>query len=354
MFTYKFRLYPTKEQVTKLWQHSILLTRLYNICLEQRIVVYRQHKKPVTRYDQQAELVDFKNEFPEYKEIYSQVLQQVTDRLDKTYKNFFNRGYGFPRFRSSKEFFTITYPQNGYKLTNKFFITKTYGRIKFLKHREIQGKIKQVSIVYKNNMWFLCVVTDYKKETDNNQRIVGVDLGITNIVATSDGEIIKNQNHVKYFDKQISKLKSYRDKNFKMGSRNYRFYSSVIRRLYGVKSRKIRDFLHKVSRYLADKYDIVFLEDLKLKKMSESEISGLNRELRNSQLAKLISYLSYKTKVIFIDPRNTSKKCCVCGKLYDMPLSQRVLSCKCGNVMDRDVNAAKNILCLGRAMLSAA
>ena len=122
--------------------------------------------------------------------------------------------------------------------------------------------------------------------------------------------------------------------------------------MYGVKNRKINDFQHKVSYGLSRKYDTIFIENLELKKMSEKEITGLNRELRNAKIAQFIMFLKYKTNhVIEVNPRNTSKTCCQCGTLHNMPLSKRTMNCECGNIIDRDINAAKNIYCLGQAIL---
>jgi putative transposase len=119
-----------------------------------------------------------------------------------------------------------------------------------------------------------------------------------------------------------------------------------------VKNRKVNDFLHKVSYDLTQKYDTIIIEDLSVKRMSESNIKGLNREIRNSCLSRFVQFLGYKAnRLIKVNPVNTSKMCNQCGKLHNMPLSKRTLECECGNIDDRDINAAKNILCLGRACL---
>jgi len=329
-----------------------LLNWLYNRFLNQKIELYKFEKKSISKFDLQNQLPALKSEFPDLKEIHSQVIQSVATRLDKTYKSFFSRKYGFPKFRSCKNFFGIQYNTNGYKFENNQFITKVYGNIQIVKHREIIGNIKQVQITSKNDNWYLSVVTDHNKELTDNQDVIGIDLGITNLVATSNGTIIKNKRHSKYFDKQINSLKSRRDK-CKKGSRKFKFYNRKILLLYDVKNRKVNDFQHKISKNLTSNYGTIIIEDLDLKKMSESKITGLNRELRNSQLGNFISKLIYKAfKVLKVNPFNTSKTCNKCGNIKNIPLSNRVYSCQCGYVLDRDVNAAKNIFCLGQAILS--
>jgi len=355
MRAYKFRLYPNKRQHEKLWAHANRLNSLYNYFLTQKIEAYKKDKTNITKNQQQAELTQMKKTDETLKVIHSQVLQQVTFRLDRTYQDFFKRGFGFPSFRSCRNFFGITYPQSGYQIkSDNTFVTRAYGTMNFHRHREVQGRVRQVSITCQDgNKWFLIIITDYDPEkTRKPNDIIGIDVGVTNLVALSNGEIIKNKRHAKYFDKQINDLKSKRDKNTKKKSRRNRSLSRVIRRLYGTKNRKIKDFLHKVSHDLSSSFDTIIIEDLNLKYMSESNETGLNRGLRNSQLAQFTSYLEYKTnRVVKVPPYNTSKTCNSCGKIHEMPLSQRVMKCSCGHTEDRDVNAAKNIFCLGRAIL---
>jgi putative transposase len=128
--------------------------------------------------------------------------------------------------------------------------------------------------------------------------------------------------------------------------------------LYGQKVRKTKDFLHKVSHTLVHKdFDIIGLEKLELKRMTEqSNWHGLNKSMRNIQLALLVSFIRYKAenegkKVVFVNPRHTSKNCSACGKKNEMELWNREMDCECGNRMDRDYNASINIMNLARDSL---
>ena len=357
VLTFKYRLYPSKEQQSKLWADANSLNWLYNYFLNQRIETYRETGKGINCYTQIKELTNLKKTNPFLKTVHSQVLQQVALRLDKSYKQFFRdnkSGTGLPHFRSCKDFFGICYPQSGYTITDNIFLTKRYGSIKFVKHRTLRGNIKQIFITTKNNKWYISIITDYTLPRSKSESQIGIDVGITNIVATSDGVIIRNKRHTKYFDKQINNLKSRRDKQCVKRSRRYNFLTSTIKRLYDVKSRKTNDFLHKVSHNLSSNNDTIFCEDLELKSMSESKKTGMNRELRNSQLSKFISYLEYKSNcLIKVNPCNTSKTCNNCGHIMLMPLNIRVYNCpNCNHSEDRDINSAKNILCLGQAYLN--
>lgn len=360
MRTFKYRLFPNKKQQSLLWRHANKLNNLYNYFLNQRIENYKLGIKTFKK-EQQAELVTLKQEDPELCEIHSQVLQQVTRRLDRSYKDFFRRckikgeDPGYPNFRSCKKFFGICYPQAGFSIKKNILSTKAYEDIKFSKHYPLKGNIRQIYITSDiKNKWFICIITDYESPKNSAKKQIGIDVGLKHLVVSTDGEKIKNTTHAKYFDKQISKLQSRRD-NKKKGSRRRKSLNKTIRRLYGAKNRKITDFQHKVSKRLACKYDTIFAEKLASKKMSESKYTSLNKALRNAKIAQFISFMKYKTNnLVLVNPAYTSKMCNNCGQIREnLKLSDREITCfKCGKVYDRDENAAKNVYCLGQAILS--
>jgi putative transposase len=364
MRTYKFKLHPSQEQSSILWKHANLCNKIYNYFLNIQINNFKEFGRFLPHGEISAQLTKLKDSEIEFKDVPSQVRQQAIIRLsnaitrfkkEKKKKGYKFLGKGFPHYRSCKNFFNLTYPQkdNGYKLKDNFFIPSKYGVMNFLKHRKIIGKIATTTISYDGISWYLLIVTDADKDISflNKKDIVGIDIGLINIVATSDNDLIKNNTHYKWKDKQIDKLKS-RNSKTKKGSRRNKFLSKTIRRLYGEKSRKQLDFLHKVSKTLSSKYDTICIEDLELMQMSESEKTGLNRALRNASLGKFITFLEYKTnKIIEVNPAYTSQTCNKCGKLNHLTLSDREMICECGNREDRDINAARNIQCLGEAII---
>jgi len=357
MITFQYRLFPDNKQQALLWKHANKLNNLYNYFLDQRITAYKNKTTKVGRKEQQAELVVLKKDDKVLQEMHSQVIQQSTLRLDKSYKAFFERikkggPPGFPKFRACRDFFGICYPQSGYTIENSIFITKAYGKISFKQHRNIQGNIKQVNVSCKNNRYYLNITTDASSKQSAKIAEVGIDIGLKNLVVTSDGKKIANCTHAKYFDKQIAKVQSRADKLTK-GSNKQKFLSKVKRRLCGAKVRKINDFQHKVSRNLARQYDTVYAEDLSVKNMSESRITNLNKAIRNAKFGQFLNFLGYKVnKLVLVNPVNTSKTCNPCGNIHhNLKLSDRVITCsKCGAVYDRDENAAKNVFCLGQAI----
>lgn len=221
-----------------------------------------------------------------------------------------------------------------------------------MQHRDLKGNVKQISISNKNNKWYLNISTDYANINEQPQGKIGIDIGLSHLVVATDGTKIKNNTHAKYFDKQIAKIQISANK-LKKGSRKYRYLKNVKQKLYDVKVRKINDFQHKVSKRLARQYDTIFAEDLSVKSMSEGKWTTLNKAIRNAKSAQFLSFLSYKCNhLVLVNPKNTSKTCNFCGKIHiNLKLSDRIITCSCGQTYDRDENAAKNVFCLGQAIL---
>ena len=355
MITYKFRIYPTKYQQDLLWWQATCLNRLYNYFLNIKINTYNDYNITLSKPDLDKILTSLKKYNPDLNNIHSQVLQSVTKRLDIAYKSFFNSNFGFPKYRSNKNFFGLLYPQGGYNILNNKINISKIGIIKCKFHRNIEGNIKQLFITKNNdNKWYVCITTDKELLCNDTNSSIGIDLGITKFATLNDGSYYPKLTHISYFDKQINNLKSKRDKSCKQHSKRWKYLSKTIKRLYVVKKRKINDFLHKVSRYLSNKYDTIFVEDLNIKSMSESDKVGLNREIRNTCWSRFINFLDYKTyELIKVNPYNTSKKCSQCGTLHNLSLRDRIMNCNiCGLILDRDHNAAINIHCLGQAILN--
>ncbi len=354
----KFAACPTRAQRTLLRSHSKILNRLYNYFLGLELVSIEAGKGTITRFELDRLITDIKaNEtFPGLKDIHSQVVQQVSKRVHASVK-MWKMGYvRKPQYRSHRIFFSLCYPQNGYSIMSHVLHTKIYGDIKIRDHRSIKGNVKQVSINCKNGKWFVYITTDHDPTQSRTIAVnsdVGIDVGITNLITTSDGVVVKPRKDTKYLDTIINRLKACRDQPDKQkGSRQHQRLSEVIQRLYDVKGRRLNDQLHKVSHHLSSAYDAVYFEDLNVKKLGEGKATGLNRELRNVGLGRLLQMITYKTNYpVPVNPHNTTKACYACGKLHSMPLSKRVMKCECGVTIDRDLNAALNVLHLGRSVL---
>src|SRR5579884_3641183 len=198
MLTYKFRLYPTKTQEKKLEETFETCRRLYNRMLDDRL------KNHTAFFEQKKKLVELKKEDKYLKEVHSQVLQDVVLRLDKAFESYFAGLSKFPRFKRKGRYNSFTYPQHevGFRLI---------GNIKMRIHRVIEGKIKTATIIRDVDQWFVALSVEKQANNTNtntlnqNAKAIGVDLGITNAIALSDGALI--QGRPKFLRKAEERIK---------------------------------------------------------------------------------------------------------------------------------------------------
>jgi putative transposase len=356
--TYKFRAYPSKEQMAILNSQMYLCKELYNHLLEKAKEHFKDTGKTFTKYNMVKWVTKFKKGHPEYNDVYSQVLQNVPDRLSKAYKNFFRRAkekrngkkqkVGFPRFR--KFVSSLTYPQSGFRIERKRVELSKIGRINFVNHREIEGKIKTLSIKKtKSGEWYVTISAEKEGilPFTNGKNPIGMDLGIANYATLSDGKIYDNAEISKPQRKSLKRLQQ-RISRKKKGSANRK--KSVLRfAKYAEHISRIReDHLHKLSHELVNSYSFIAYEELNIARMVKNH--HLAKSISESSWGNFTQLLQYKAEsagcVAFgVNPKSTSKMCSGCGNIQDMPLSKRTFNCEnCGMSMDRDLNAAKNIL----------
>jgi transposase len=194
---FKYRLYPTKKQEHILFWTLARCRELYNAALSERRDSYKATGKGVTYYQQKRDLPEIKAEIrEEYQTIHSQVLQNVLERLDNAFQNFFRRVKngekpGYPRFQGRNRYNSLTYPQGGYTLSERHVTLSKIGTIKLKLHRPVEGKIKTCTIKYEAGQWFAvfscaCATPEPLLNSDEE---VGLDLGVTHFAALSDPRI---------------------------------------------------------------------------------------------------------------------------------------------------------------------
>ncbi len=354
--TYKFKLEPTEEQKEKILQTINLCRWLYNSCLEQKIYAYKTYNKTISYYTQKKELPVLKKEIPAFKSVHSQVLQDVVKRLDKAYDSFFTRlqkgeKAGFPRFRSKNRYHSFVYTQSGFKLEGKFIRLSKIGNVRVKHHRKLKGTIKTCTIVHRNNRFYVCLSCEVPKRTNvsKTNKSVGVDVGISHLAVTSDGEFFDNPTHLKYAERRLKQLKRDVDKK-KKGSNRRKKAVMLLSKWHEHIANKRKDTAHKISHKLVKEYDYIVFEDLNIQGMAKNH--SLAKSIADSAWNQLIQFTSYKAEnagkqVKCVDPYNTSQMCFNCKKIVKKTLTQRVHECPCGYKEHRDINAAKNILHLG-------
>ena len=347
--SYRFRIYPTIVQIEDM-QHTLNTCRfLYNDCLEDRKNAYERTGITVGYYDQQYEL---KNR--EGINIYSKVAQDVLRRLQKAYNDFFDRVKkgekpGYPRFQGFARYNSFTYSQSGFKILDngKLHLSKI-GDIKLVQHREMEGKVKTITVKRDGNHWYASFSTELKIDIEpvEIRKMTGIDVGIKTLGVLSNGDEIPNIRITNNYEKRLAKVQR-RLSRMKKGSSNRNKQKTKVQNVHRDIRNVRNDYLQKQSTILVKDYDLIAMEELQVKNMIKNH--KLAKSIADVSWNKFKLMIKYKAEwagkeVIFVDPRNTSKTCSVCGHIQSMPLSQRTYTCSCGNTMDRDHNAAINIL----------
>ncbi len=363
--SFKFRIYPTKAQELKLlaWLRSCRF--LYNSALEERISYYKTFSKSRSFFTQANLLSEIKDACPEYKDIHSQVLQDVLKRLDKTYQSFFRRiksgdKPGFPRFKGSNRYNSFTFPQSGFRIEKSRLHLSKIGAIKLIDHRIIDGEIKTCSIIRTpTEKWFVCFSCEINKieqEASHTNKIIGIDLGVSNFITTSDN--VKISPEEKFLKKYLVRLQKAQQRKEKFSGVKRRTWRLCAARIHEKITNSRHDWQHKVANRLIREYNTIIVENLSVQELIQKNFKNMRRSISDAAWSAFIEKLCYKAEcagkiIVKIDPRNTSKMCCECSNIKnDLELKHRIYKCDaCGLAIDRDYNAALNIKNLGMLAL---
>lgn len=377
---FKYRLYPTKKQEHTLFWTLTRCRELYNAALSERKDAYRMAGKSVSYYEQKRDLPEIKAELrEEYQNIHSQVLQDVLLRLDRAFKAFFRRiaeGWepGYPRFQGRNRYNSFTYPQGGYSFTHESRLCLSkIGSIKITLHREIEGTIKTCTIKYEAGQWyavFSCEVEE-PEPLPLLESEVGIDLGITHFAALSDGTFIESPRYYRKAQKKLEKLQQALSRKKRGSHRREKARRQVSKAHRKIRNQR-RDFHHKQAKRLVQEHQTIVFEELQVTNISQrakprkdeetgqylpngaAAKSGLNKSILDAGWGQFQAIISHKAAcagrdVLLVDPKYTSQVCSQCGTVRKKDLDERWHSCECGCELDRDTNAAINILRLGRS-----
>ena len=391
--TQKIRIDPSDQQAQVLWDLAEKCRLIYNFALAERKANWQQNQKIpkdkrryLTYYDQSKRLPELKKKYPDYTWVYSKVLQHTLKKLDFAFKSFFSKWKRgdkearSPKFRGKKHFFTLCFLQSGFNIEKNSitFSHKHPSKVSLLFKLKWPyigtEKIKQVEILRNQKQkWYVSITYDVKSpKYHDNGLYYAVDLGVSNLVSGVNLDLktlqIKNKRPDLYWKKRITEVQSKRDhcKGSKPGHKTSRRWVRYNQKLYSMKRKcadQMRDFQHFVSKNIIKntKANTIIIGDLPVKKMSRKKKGTgnarrtkanktLNHSMQNTgTLGRFTQFLTYKAekvgkRVIRIDERGTSRTCCVCGVQKKRALSERKIVCDCGNVLDRDINAAINIM----------
>ncbi len=365
---FKYKLKPTPEQERVMDETLRLCRQLYNAGLEQRLWAYRKCGVTVSYFAQKRELKDIRASMPEYAAIHSHVLQDVLARLERTYQSFFHRlkegkTPGFPRFQGRERYHSFTYFEysNGARLDNGALVLSKIGRVAVRWSRPLEGTPKTITISREADGWYAivsCAEVPAQPLPPTGQE-TGIDVGLKVFLSTAEGAVVENPRHYRRGEKKLQKAQRRVSRRTK-GSKRRRKAVGLLQRAHQKVKRQRMDFHHKTALNLLRDYDTIYLEDLRVANMVRNR--HLAKSISDAGWAAFRSILEAKAayagrRVVAVPPAYTSQDCSGilpngqrCGTRVEKSLSVRTHVCPCcGLVLDRDENAAVNILRAGQA-----
>lgn len=381
---FKFRLRPTARQHVVLQQCLDDHRVLYNAALEERRGRWAWNRHSVAYGDQSAQLRDIRAADAHHARWSFSSQQATLRRLDRAFGGFFRRVRGgatpgFPRFKSVHRFDSVEWPKDGDGCRWKPDTSRVYlqgvGDVKVTVHRPVEGRVKTITVKREGRKWYLVLSCDEvpAKQLAKTGRAVGVDMGIAVFAATSDGQLVDNPRHARRAAVKLTKAQRELART-QRGSNNWRRARRVVANRHRKIANQRRDFHHQTARRLVTAYDLIALEDLAVANMSRSARgtvaspgtnvaakSGLNRSILDAGWAQFASILTGKAEeagrqLIKVEPRHTSQTCSHCGHVAGANrVSQAAFRCQaCARTSNADINAARNILRAGLALLATA
>lgn len=385
LLTWSWKLRPTRAQ-HRLLEHALNLQRqLYNAALDERIGAWRKAGKSISLYDQMKSLTQIRaDDLEGYGAMPVAMSRWTLKRLDEAMQGFFRRvkaskgGAGFPRFRSYRRWHSLGFAEwSGVRLDGGRLRIKGFDRgIRINMHRPLPADAvpKSASITRKGRRWFVNIAIESAAVVERHTGTggaLGVDAGVSSLATFSDGIQFLNAAPAR---RQANALRRVQRAlaRCRRGSRRREKVRARLARLHLRVANTRTTQLHRVTAVTARMYSTIVVEDLKLRNMTRSARgsaaepgtnvaakAGLNRSVLDAGMGRLIQMLTYKAersggRLIKVNPRGTSQHCSGCGARVAKPLHVRTHACDaCGLVLDRDVNAARNILARGLASLEA-
>jgi putative transposase len=351
-YSYKFRLNPTEDQIVLLEKHFGSVRWTYNYFLNQRKEEYLKNKKSITYNQQSTFLTQLKKEEETnwLREVNSQTLQYSLKSLDQAYQNFFSKRTKFPRFKSKKDKNSFTVPQSTKLNCDRLIIPKFGNGIKMVMEREVRGEIKKATLSKTpTGKYFVSILTEKEYQpVEKTGKSTGIDLGLKDFIVLSTGLKIKNHRFLKQYERKLKLNQKHLSRKTR-GSKRYERQKLKVARIHEKISNSRMDQIHKVSLDLIRKFDTIYVEDLNVSGMMKNH--KLAKSIGDVSWGKFINTLTYKAewndkKVVEVGRFFPSSKTCnSCGWINNsLKLQDRNWTCKCGLIVDRDINAAKNIL----------
>ena len=355
---FRYRLYPTSRQSHILGEHLEACRRLYNCLLCDRVQSWQGRGKSIGMYEQQKKLPFLKTDWPPLASVYSQVLQDVNMRVDLAFQAFFRRCKagdtpGFPRYKGEGRYDSLTYPQDkGFALGDTRLRLGKIGHVKARVSRPLEGTPKTCTVRrMATGKWYASIVCEVEaKPLPESSEAVGVDVGLEEFATLSTGEQMANPRFFRSEEKALAKAQRKLARVAKGTSERVKARKKVAHIHERIRFKR-HDFAHQLARRWVNHFGLIAVEDLTINGMVHNHY--LAKSIHDAAWSQFRQVLSYKAveagrTLVAVNPAYTSQDCSQCGQRQRKMLSERVHNCLCcGMVLDRDENAARNILRLG-------
>jgi len=352
---FKYRLWTNVNQERELGIMLETHRRLYNLALGQRRWFYEEWGITQNYYDQSAWFTEERVKNQWFARLNVKSARATLRKLDRAFDNFFRRVKsgdkpGYPRFKSADRFNSILFPHhgNGIRLNGNRLRVQHVGTIRVCLHREVDGVVKTLSLKREAGKWYLVVITGVGEpaKVGNILPAVGIDVGLTDFATLSTGEKISNPRYLKAELPKLRRAQRSLSRKKKGGS-NRKKAKRRVSRIHARVANLRREHRHKISNDLISRYGKFAVESLNVQGMvKNNRLSGAISDVAWSSFIDVLSYKAARAggEVRKVSPINTSQICSGCGEKVPKTLSVRIHRCICGLVLDRDENAARNIL----------
>jgi len=353
---YKYRIYPSKAQAQSLDSTIHTCRQVYNWLLSDREQDYEHTGKTPGYYTQCRRLTVFRDTWAELQSVNSHVLYNVAMRVDLAFKAFFRRVKagdkpGYPRYKGRDWYDSFTFPDSGFAVTEGALKLSKIGTLKIKLHRAIPKRIKACTIRRQNNKWFVCFACEVEHEPlPTTGQSVGIDVGLEKFAALSDGSFVENPRFFRKEQQALAKAQRKLSKQSKGSAEQTKARKVVARVHERIKNRR-HNFVHQLSRKLVNENDVLAVEKLNTTNMLSNHC--LAKSISDASWTMFRTVLTNKAEsagrtIVAVNPAYTSQDCSGCGYRTKKPLKERWHHCPmCGLSLDRDTNAAINILALG-------
>ena len=367
----KVRLYPNKNQQNLINKTFGCKRFVYNYFLDKKIETYKTENKSISFNQTSKDLTNLKKELVWLKEVDNFALQNSLKDLDQSYKNFFESGFGFPKFKSkkrSKKSYRTNFTNNNIEIFKHHIKLPKLGKVKYRDNLFIKGKILNVTVSQSKTGKYFASITYEKEQILYNKTgsEIGIDLGLTDFCILSNGDKISNPRYFKDLEKSIAKDQKKLSKQQKLAldsnrnlsdCKNYQKQKIKVAKKYEKITNRRKDFLQQLTTDIVKSHDIICVEDLNVKGLAQNK--KLAKSIYDVSWSEFIRQLSYKcewygkTLIKINRYYPSSKTCSCCGyKNNDLTLHDRTWTCpNCNTTHDRDINAAINILKEGKSQI---